>query len=270
MNRHPDGGGKSIPPEYGHSGKIAGAVQPARSMRGAMGRFRSTLATRLQHGEHLILYGPRGSGKSTLLAELHAHLTDCGTPCARSSTTARLEDMTSAFVRAYPEVATAYVTRRRARARLRLAAEQRAGVLLLDHVTSVGTAMLGSIHRLRGGLAGILMAVDVDGERERLALRERRLGMPLLSMPPLSARRLRALFRMHCANLDLPAATPLQERQIVRAARGRPGWVVQCARLIAQDRYWRDQTLYASVLCLDTEIALQLGPHSLPPLSQPR
>jgi hypothetical protein len=34
---------------------------------------------------------------------------------------------------------------------------------------------------------------------------------------------------------------------------------VQCARLMAQKQYWRGETLYTSVLCIDTEIALRQG-----------
>lgn len=265
MNRHPDVVAKTVSTIHGQPWGIAGAMHPARSMQSTIWQFQSTLTTRLQNGEHLILYGPRGSGKSTLFTQLCARLTHYGTPCARSPATSTLNDMTCAFVCAYPDVETVGLTRRRARARLMLAADQQAGVLLFDHVTHVSTAMLGFIHRLRGGLAGVLMAIEVDGERERLALRQRHLGIPLLSMPPLSARRLRTLFRMYYTDLGLPATTPAQERQIIRAARGRPGWVVQCSQLIAQDQYWHNQTLYVSVLCIDTEIALQLGSHKLPP-----
>lgn len=220
----------------------------------------SDLLTRLlQRHEHVVLYGPRGSGKSTLLARLYARIAQTGTPCALSGQTSSLGDVTRALERAYPHAGAAAGTRRQARSRLVLAADADEGVLLLDHVTRVNSRMLGLLRRLRGGIAGVLLVMDVDVERERKRLPGRHLGVSWLPMPPASPRRLRRLFRTHCANGDIPRVTPDQEREIVRAARGRPGWIVQCARLIAQSRYWRGTTLYVSVLCADTEIALREG-----------
>ena len=242
-------------PEAPLEGKTAPMARPVATSP-------TTLTTRLLRGEHLVLYGPRGSGKSTLLARIYDRLSKDNVPCALSKSTVSLRDMTSAWSRAYPAVDTSRMTQRRARARLLLATEQRAGVLLLDHMTRVNSAMRGFIHRLRGRLAGVLIAVDVDGRREWQALRELRLGMPLIPISPQSMKRQKSLFQAYYADLALPPLSPAQERQILRAARGRPGWIGQCSQLIRLDRYWHGQTLYASVLCIDTEIALQLGdPH---------
>lgn len=172
--------------------------------------------------------------------------------------TTSLDDITRTLERAYPYVDTIGTTRREARARLLLAADCNEGVLLLDHVTNVTTAMLGLLRRLRGGIAGVLLAIDVDEERDRRHLPNRHLGISWLPMPLTSTRTLRKLFRRYTTG-GKRAPTLNQERQIVRAARGRPGWIIECARLIPQKRYWHGQTLYASVLCIDTEITLRQG-----------
>ena len=228
-------------------------------MASGIKQLHSSLITRLQRGEHLVLYGPRGSGKSTLLAKLHTRLARAGVPCALSSTTSCLDDITRTFARAYPDVDTVTTTRRKARARLVTAADRRAGVLLLDHVTGINTAMIGFLRRLRGGIAGVMLAVDVEKERDRQLLRHRHLGTLSLPMPLASPRRLRRLFRDRCTDGKVPSLSPIHERQIIRAAHGRPGWIVQCAHLIPQERYWRDRILHVSVLCVDTEITLRQG-----------
>lgn len=220
--------------------------------------LRPALLARLQRGQHLVLFGPRGSGKSALLSWLHERLSRGGMPCGFCERTSTLNDITRAFEQAYPTVSTATTSRRNARARLLLASEDRPGVLLLDHLSHVSTAMLGFMRRLRGGPLGVLMAVDVDVERERERLRRWHLGTMSVSMPPTPPRNLRRLFRAHCAGLDIPPLTPRHEREMVRAARGRPGWILRCAGMIGDARYWRGDTLYASVLCADTEIALRL------------
>ena len=109
------------------------------------------LQKRLLRGEHLSLLGPRGSGKSTLLARLHSQFLVAGIPCAYSSVTTCLDDITRALERAYPGVGAVDITRRAARARLWAAADQRAGVLLLDHFSSVSNAMVFFLKRLHGG-----------------------------------------------------------------------------------------------------------------------
>lgn len=228
-------------------------------MAGNIRAFRSSLAARLQRGEHLVLYGPRGSGKTTLLARLHERFLARGVPCALAPATAHLDDITRALERAYPGVDTAGLARRRSRSRLRLTADRHQGVLLLDHVTAVSTAMIGFLRRLRGGIAGVALAVDVETARERERLRRRVLGTAALAMPAMSNYRLRRLFRAQCADLDIPRVVPRQESRILRAARGRPGWIVQCAQRVGQSRYWRDGQLYVTLLCADTEMALRQG-----------
>jgi hypothetical protein len=221
-------------------------------------RFQSELILRLRGAEHVVLYGPLGGGKSTLLAEVYARIAASGTPCGLSVGTATLDDITRTFTHAYPEVNTA-TTRRKARGRLLAAADQRPGVLIFDHVTRVSTAMIGYLRRLRGGIAGVVLAFDIEKESERLRLRDRHLGRPFLPMPLASNKRMHRLLGQCCAAHRLPRIAPHHERQIVHAARGRIGWIAQCARLIVQGRYGSGATLRVAVLCIDTEIALRQG-----------
>lgn len=233
-------------------------------MANGIRQLETSLITRLRRGEHLVLYGPRGSGKSTLLVWLHTHLARAGIPCALSPATASLDDITQTLARAYPDVDVA-TTRRRTRSRLRMAADRRAGVLLLDHVTRVGSAMLGFLRRLRGGIVAALLVVDVEGERDLERVRGWHLGTFRVPMAPATTRQLHRLFKAGCAEHKTPRVAPGQERHIMRAARGRPGWVVECVRLLPQARYWRGGTLHVSTLCVDTEIALRQGELKLLP-----
>jgi predicted ATPase len=230
--------------------------------------FEADMMARLRRGEHLVLYGPRGSGKSALIARLHARFARAGIPCGLSSATAHLDDITRALARAYPRVDTDDIPRRKARAHLRTAADANEGILLLDHVTDVSTAMIGFLRRLRGGITGVLLAVDVEKEQDGQRLRHRHLGTLALPMPPVPTGSLRKLFRQCTADRRLPRISATLERQIMRSARGRPGWIVQCARLIAEERYWRDEILQASLLCVDTEILLRQGQLKLLPQPQ--
>jgi len=217
----------------------------------------SDLFDRVGRGEHLILYGPRGSGKSTLVSQLHARFAKANTPCGLAQYTSCLDDITRTMESAYPEVNIQGVARRTARARLWNAADRRGCVLLLDHLTKVSTAMVGFCRRLRGGIAGVLFVSDVDVERERQQMRAKRHALSV-RMPPVSTRQLRMLLRSRCAEHDLTVALDM-ERQILRAAQGRPGWVIQCMTLMPHSRYWHDGRLYPTLLCTDTEITLRQG-----------
>jgi len=221
--------------------------------------LRSHLLERVQRGEHLILYGPRGSGKSRLVGQLQELLSKADTPCGVSPATSRLNDITRALELAYPQAAGTARTRRGMRSRLWLAADERRGALLLDHVSALSTAMLGFLRRLRGGVAGVLLVVDFDIERDRRHVRALHVGMLSVRMPRTDARALRQLLRSACTDTRVTLDGPVQA-QIVRAARGRPGWINRCAALITQGRYWRDDRLLVNVLCTDTEISLRQGP----------
>jgi energy-coupling factor transporter ATP-binding protein EcfA2 len=189
------------------------------------------LEARLRRGEHVTLYGPRGSGKSTVLRALEARLRRASIPCGLSLSTSSLDDITRALECAYPEVATGAVARRTARERLWRAADVRAGVLLLDELTIASNAMVTLLRRLHGGVAGVLAVVDMENDRDRSELKAWRYGSMRVRMPLTPPSGLRRLLRAHRREAGVPLPDPMVERALVRAARGRPGWIAQCVEL---------------------------------------
>jgi hypothetical protein len=201
------------------------------------------------------LWGPRGSGKTTLLRAVLQKLGNAH--CALSVTTTSLDDITRALERAYTATRITGLTRRAARSRLWWAADAEPGCLLLDHVSRVPAAMKGWLRRLRGGVVGVVLAVDVDSPRERERLRGLMIGCTTLRMPPTASRTLTRLLN-HL--WEMRAALPLSasaRRTLARAARGRPGWITQCAARAADSRYWLDGELRVHLLALDTEMGLR-------------
>ncbi|HTY50864.1 MAG TPA: AAA family ATPase [Steroidobacteraceae bacterium] len=217
------------------------------------------MARRLRRGESMVVYGPKGIGKTRLLLDLEARLHAAGISCARSPQTQCLDDVTRALEAAFPAIDTQDVARRTARERLWNAADLQGGVLLLDHLTAVTNAMVGFLRRLRGGVMGVISAVDVEVERERRRLRPWRLGALSVRMPPAPPELIRALLQERMAALKLPCVDRDAERRLILAARGRPGWILQCADLLADGRYWHGAQLFVSVVSTDTEIALRRG-----------
>jgi energy-coupling factor transporter ATP-binding protein EcfA2 len=211
---------------------------------------------RLLRGEHVILYGPLGSGKSTLLEKVNMWIAARGIPCALWDATSGLDDITRAFAQAYPHVNTD-ATRRGARSRLWLAADQRRGVLIFDHVTKVTNAMIGFLRRLRGGVTGVLLSFDVENESQRLKIRSRQIHHAFLRMPLASSQQLCRQFRRGCSGHPIPRISRSHEQQIIQTARGRVGWIELCTHLIANERYWTGDILHPALLCIDTEIALR-------------
>jgi energy-coupling factor transporter ATP-binding protein EcfA2 len=213
------------------------------------------LAMDLRRGRHIVLWGPRGSGKSTLLLAVARELGDIHH--ALSETTSHLDDITQTLERAYAEVPTQGVKRRTARSRLCWAADADPGCLLLDHVTKVPAAMKGWLRRLRGGVVGVLLAVDVNSPRERQWLRGMKIGCTSLRMPPVDSRCLARLLNHLWTAAGFAPLVPSMRRTLVRNARGRPGWVVQCTTLAANRRYWKTGQLQANALSTDTEMTLR-------------
>ena len=241
------------------------SVAPGNAVaRRATGRRRlsRSLARRLESGEHILLWGPRGIGKTALLNEIMKEVEP--RRCALSATTDCLDDVTRVLESAYADVPTKGLARRMARARLWRAADADPAVLLLDHVTRVPTAMKGWFRRLRGGVAGILLAVDVDSPRERERLRALRVGCAMVRAPAVPSRSLaRQLDALLAPVAGPPVPAPIR-RALTRAARGRPGWVVQCSALAADRRYWDDGGLRVNLLIWDTEVRLRGVRGSLP------
>lgn len=217
-------------------------------------RFAGEIARRLIAGDHLVVLGPRGVGKTTLARWLLGALRRRRVPCALSERTSSLADVTRALDLAYPLPAKGRASQRHLRSRLRLSAERERGALILDHVGGVPLAMRGFLRSLRGGLAGVAYFVDVDVEREHAQLRRWHLGHVELALPPLSASGIRTLLSMAAPRLDERAVA-----QVVRAARGRPGFALRCAELSQEPEYWIGEALRCTMLCGDAEVALRLG-----------
>ncbi len=217
--------------------------------------LRRDVGRRLRRGEHMVLYGPCGSGKSTLLADLETRLTAAGIPCARAGATHSLDDITRALEQAYPDAGTVEVPPRGAQPRLWNVADLQGGVLLLDHLTDVSNAMIRFLRRLRG--VGVLTVVDVEVECARRRMKPWRLGALSMRMPAVPDALLRELLQARFTDLHVPLPGPDVEQRLVRAARGRPGWILKCVELQTQDRYWQGAQLFVSALSSDAEIALR-------------
>ena len=222
-------------------------------------KFSAALSARLQRGSHLILYGPRGSGKSTLLGAMRDDYRAQLIPCAISVKTSGLPGIVEALSRAYPEVDVKGLSRRWVRLRLHMTADRIFGVLLLDHTREITTAMIGFLRRLRGGIIGALLVVDIDSDFERERLRDWRRHALCVRMPLMSNRRLRHLLLSQWVTRSLPAIESKVARHIIRAARGRIGWLNECLRRLQMPDYWNDGHLHIGRLCTDTEIAIREG-----------
>jgi hypothetical protein len=109
---------------------------------------------------------------------------------------------------------------------LRMTADRVPGVLLLDHTREVTTAMIGFLRRLRGGIVGTLLVVDVDSDFERDRLCD---------------------WRRHTRCV----------RMLVHAARRRVGWLSDCVRRLQMSDYWHGGSLHVSGLCTDIEIPIR-------------
>lgn len=229
------------------------AARPIQDIRS----FGAELSARLCAGSHLILFGPRGSGKSTLLKDLSEHYKTIGTPFGVAPQTSRLPDIVAALADAYPEVRLEGLCKRAAAARLRLTADVEPGVLLLDHTTMVTTAMLGYLRRLRGGIAGALVVVDIDSPRERNRLKNWQVGALSVRMPLRSNRHLHRLLSDMTHAAGLPPLNPGNARYITRMARGRFGWLNECARRLQMQEYWRSGQLRLAEICMDSEFAVR-------------
>jgi hypothetical protein len=205
----------------------------------------------------MVLYGPFGIGKTTLLVDLERRLRAAGIACARVPLTRSLEDITQAIESAYPGLDPRTVARRAGGAPGWEAAQLQGGVLLLDHLIHISTSMVSFMRWLRGGIMGVITAVDMEVEREERRLRPWRLGALSIRMPGASADLLRDLLKEHSTQLQLPKLDAEVERRLIREAQGRPGWILHCVRLQTQVCYWQGTQLFVSALCSDTELALQ-------------
>ena len=87
--------------------------------------------------------------------------------------------------------------------------------------------------------------------------RPSRYGAMSVRMPLTPTRQLRRLLRLLTGSIGLPPLAPGLERQLLEAARGRPGWIVKCAELACEPGYWSEHGLLVATLCVDTEAAVR-------------
>ncbi len=192
-------------------------------------------------GSTVLLLGPLGIGKSAVLTEVARRLRHHGTLCGSASTTRCLGDVTAALATAYPSVSDPSLTQRRLRSRLRLAVEAHPGALVLDHVTAAGTAMRGFLRSLRGTGLGVLLAADVENERDHIARRALHLSHLEIVVPPLPRSTMLAVLQAHLAGEVLPHPLLDDDRSgLLQLAKGNPGRLLSLVRLLAEERYWRD------------------------------
>src|ERR1017187_2727710 len=213
--------------------------------------FRTELTSRLRSGSHLILHGPRGSGKSTLLASMRDYYHLHSIHCAIAPQTLGLPDVVTALSQAYPKTDLGSLGRRAIGVRLRIIADRVPGVLLLDHTRELTTAMIGFLRRLRRGIVGVLLVVDIDSDFERERLRAWRRHALCVRMPLMPARRLRALWSSQCTRSGVPSIDPRTTRHFIQAARGRVGWLTECVDRLQRPEYWQDDRLHPGALCTD-------------------
>jgi hypothetical protein len=117
--------------------------------------------------------------------------------------------------------------------------------------------MKGFLRQLRGRIAGVLLVFDIDSSRERTRLRARHLGCMSVRMPALPSRVQRALLAAQWPANDFAQPSAAARRVLIRAARGRPGWIAVCAQLAREPRYWCADGLKARVLALDSELTMR-------------
>lgn len=213
-------------------------------------------------GNTVLIHGPWGVGKSALLAELLRRWRASGRPCGLAPRTTALGDVTRALADAYPKVSAEGRTQRRLRSSLHMAVEANPGVLLLDHLASGGTALKGFLRSLRGTGLGVLMAADVEDQRDRDRVRAFGLAYREIEVPLLPERHLRELLEAHLARRSLPYELADPDRgALITMARGRPGWIRSLVERLASPRYWAGQGVLLELLRCD--LSLEVMNHYL-------
>ena len=196
----------------------------------------------LDAGQTVLVYGPVGAGKTALIDAVAARARAHGIPLGISRKTETLGELTAALARAYPDVDAHSGSKRRARARLRLTAEVRPGLLLLDHVGDTGTMFKATLKALRGTGVGVLLAADVEKPRDHERARGLRLAFHELALLPLGAVAMKRVLARALASVSLPFRLSEEDlRDLVRAAEGVPGRAVSFASALEKTSAWTSQ-----------------------------
>lgn len=190
------------------------------------------LSTRLSLGQTVVIHGPPGIGKTAVVRELESRANQRGIACGLSSWTPHLSDITHALAAAFPDVAKA-APQRVVRSRLRNAALENQGVLLLDHFQARGAPVKGFLRSLRGTGLGVLIAIDTLSARDHAALRAQCWSATEIEVPRLALRHLRRLWSDLASDIAEPLSLQETDR-IVHLAQGRPGYLVTMAHLLAR------------------------------------
>lgn len=223
----------------------------------------------LTGGKRVVLYGPIGIGKSAILHEVAKRLRTIGCPYGLASSTATLHDITRALLQVYPEYDIEEWSQQRIRGRMKIAAENRAGVLLLDHFQDIGTASKGFLKQLWTLKIGILAAVDVEFPRDAARFRSLKMTDKRIEVPPLDKDSMMTIFETAAGEHPLPRPPDDKERRaILRNANGRPGWIKMMGQRAGKPRYWNDGRLLTGLLRIDvsSDIAGQYLGISFPKL----
>jgi hypothetical protein len=217
----------------------------------------TSLGTLVEKGRTALLYGPVGIGKTVVLRELRRRVERQGYPCGFAPRTRTLHDLTAALAQAYPGVGVDAPDQRHLRSALGVAVEGRPGVLLLDHVGRLGTAARGFLRSLHGTGLGVIVAADVEHERDHTRVRALRLTHVEIALPPFGERAISELLGEYLATRPLPHRLDPRDRgRLVDVTAGRPGWVAMLAARLPDRRYWAHGRVLAEVLRADVAAAV--------------
>jgi hypothetical protein len=111
--------------------------------------------------------------------------------------------------------------------------------VLLDHVVVRGVALKAALKPFRGTGAGVLLAADVEHERDHLNVRALRLTHLELQIPRLHGHSMRTLLRRLLT--DRPPRQPVEPgafADLVSAAEGLPGRAVWFSEVLSREEGW--------------------------------